>query len=302
MTTNNSINRFEPPLWLRNTHVQTIGSSLFAGKSELTTASRRVIETEDGIKLEAFVHEADSEQQVILLHGWLGSADSTYIRGAAADLTAAGYQVVRLNLRDHGETSHLNEEMFHSARIKEVVDACVQLADRSTGLIGFSLGGNFALRVCSHTDIPALAICPAINPSISCTAIDNGAAVYRYYFLRKWYRALARKAAAFPDLYDFSQVQNTKTVLELTNKFIGGHLPYPSSEEYFNSYRISNEMIKGKPAKIIAAKDDPVIPWQSVAELQDSVDLLLTDYGGHCGYMPGFWLGDQMLEFLERML
>jgi len=302
MTVSDSDTNSDSPIWLRNNHVQTIGSSVFARKPELTHATRRVIETQEGVKLEAFVHENNSEQQVILLHGWLGSADSTYMLSAAADLVAAGYQVVRLNFRDHGNTSHMNEEMFHSARIKEVVDACVQIADRSTGIIGFSLGGNFALRVCSQTSIPSLAICPAIDPATSCTAIDNGAAVYRYYFLRKWYRALANKAAAFPQLYDFSDVQNIKTVIELTNKFIGGHLPYPTSQEYFDSYRIRSEMIAGKPAKIIAAKDDPVIPWQSVAELEGDVELMLTEHGGHCGYVPRFWLGDQMLEFMERML
>ena len=183
-----------------------------------------------------------------------------------------------------------------------MVDACVQLSDRSTALIGYSLGGNFALRVCAHTGIPALAICPAIDPATSCVAIDEGPAVYRYYFLRKWYRALAKKAAAFPDLYDFSHAQNTKTIIELTEKFIGGHLPYPTSDEYFNAYRIRNEMLAGKPAKIIAAKDDPVIPWHSVVKLEDDVELVLTEHGGHCGYMPRYWLGDQMLEFLERML
>jgi predicted alpha/beta-fold hydrolase len=235
-----------------------------------------------------------------LLHGWLGSADSSYVLSAAANLLAAGYKVVRLNFRDHGDTAHLNEEMFHSARIREVVDACVQLADQPSALIGFSLGGNFALRVCSQTAMPALAICPAIDPARSCTAIDSGPSVYRNYFLRKWYRALATKSAAFPALYDFSQVQNISNVLELTDRFIGGHLPYPSSQDYFDSYRIRGEMIAGKPAKIIASKDDPVIPWESVAELETSVQVMLTEFGGHCGYVPSQWLNHQMLQFLKE--
>ena len=216
--------------------------------------------------------------------------------------------MTRLNLRDHGNTAHMNEDMFHSARTKEVVEACEQLTGLGSGanespgsvIIGFSLGGNFALRVCAHTGIPALAICPAINPETSCTAIDEGPAVYRHYFLRRWYRALAAKAAAFPERYDFSAVQNRTNVLELTNLFIGNHLPYPSSSEYFNAYRIRPESLQGKPAKIIAAKDDPVIPWQSVAELSSATEVLLTDHGGHCGYVPKAWMTRQMLEFLRR--
>lgn len=295
---------FTPPLWLRNTHVQTIGSSLFARTPQLPASTRKVLTTSEDVRLEVFIHRPDetttaTATQVILLHGWLGSADSSYILSATSDLLTAGHQVVRLNLRDHGDTAHMNEEMFHSARIKEVVEACQQLADRPTGLVGYSLGGNFALRVCAHTSMPALAICPAIDPASSCTMIDSGPAVYRSYFLKKWYRALANKAAAFPDLYDFSDVQNIPTVLALTDRFIGGHLPYPTSAEYFDSYRIRGEMVAGKPAKIIAAKDDPVIPWQSIVALDADVDLQLTEHGGHCGYIPRQWLTDQVLEFLS---
>lgn len=300
------VDTFDPPMLLRNVHVQTIGSSLFARKPALLPSTTRLITTEDNIKLQAFVHEVPTgkpkNRQALLLHGWLGSADSTYILKTTANLLAAGYRVIRLNLRDHGDTAHLNEEMFHSARIKEVVDACLELADRPTGLIGFSLGGNFALRVCARTELPALAICPAIDPASSCVAIDQGPYVYRNYFLRKWYRALDAKARAFPDLYDFSSVQNIKTVIELTNRFIGGHLPYPSSQEYFSAYRIRSDMLTGKKARIIASKDDPVIPWQSVTPLQDHVKLVLTERGGHCGYVPGLWLHNQTLDFLEETL
>ena len=297
---------FDPPLLLRNVHVQTIGSSLFARKPTLPAPTTRLITTQDNIRLQAFIHEVPEGQsinrQALLLHGWLGSADSTYILKTTANLLAAGYTVIRLNLRDHGDTAHLNEEMFHSARTKEVVDACVELADRPTGIIGFSLGGNFALRVCAQTELPALAICPAIDPASSCVAIDQGPLVYRSYFLRKWYRALDAKARAFPDLYDFSSVQNIKTVIELTNRFIGGHLPYPSSQEYFDAYRIRADMLTGKAARIIASKDDPVIPWKSVAQLEGHVNLILTKRGGHCGYVPDSWLNRQMLDFLEETL
>lgn len=298
---------FNPPFWLRNTHVQTIGSSLFARSPTLSAGRRIELVTSENVCLEAFLHgESNPGRQVILIHGWLGSADSSYVLTTAVDLLGAGFRVARLNLRDHGDTAHLNEDMFHSARTKEVVEACEQLnaiATARTGstpgaLIGFSLGGNFALRVCAHTSLPALAICPAINPETSCTAIDNGPAVYRRYFLRKWYRALAAKSAAFPQRYDFSNVQNRSNVLELTNLFIGNHLPYASSTEYFNAYRIWPDSLQGKPAKIIAAKDDPVIPWQSVAELDGAVEVLLTERGGHCGYVPKHWMTQQMLEFL----
>ena len=45
----------------------------------------------------------------LLLHGWEGSAESSYMRLTAAQLLARGFDVFRLNFRDHGDSHHLNE-------------------------------------------------------------------------------------------------------------------------------------------------------------------------------------------------
>jgi len=87
----------------------------------------------------------------VVLHGWEGSADSCYVISLGAELLARGYDVLRLNLRDHGDSHHLNREIFHSCRLAEVVGATRAVAERFPAaqifLTGFSLGGNFMLRV-----------------------------------------------------------------------------------------------------------------------------------------------------------
>ena len=64
--------------------------------------------------------------------------------------------MVRLNLRDHGNTAHLNSGLFHSALSHEVIELAKHLMAKAQpingakvpcGLIGYSLGGNFALRL-----------------------------------------------------------------------------------------------------------------------------------------------------------
>ena len=60
---------------------------------------------------------------MVLLHGWEGSAESLYVLSLAQLLYQQGFEIVRLNLRDHGETHHLNRELFHSCRLPEVVGA-----------------------------------------------------------------------------------------------------------------------------------------------------------------------------------
>jgi predicted alpha/beta-fold hydrolase len=71
-----------------------------------------------------------------------------------AALFERGCDIFRLNFRDHGASHHLNRELFHSCRLSEVVGA-VQSVQRlfdadELCLAGFSLGGNFSLRVAAH--------------------------------------------------------------------------------------------------------------------------------------------------------
>src|SRR3546814_20301453 len=88
----------------------------------------------------------------------------------ACAVDAAGYSVFRLNLRDHGGSHHLNRDFFHSARINEVLGTikAVQAFDTATPLyvIGFSLGGNFALRV--GLQGPAAGLHPPMRSEESC--------------------------------------------------------------------------------------------------------------------------------------
>ena len=101
----------------------------------------------DNIQLHSLYSSAQHQENfnhklVILIHGWEGSAESTYLQLMAHHLYAAGISVYRLNLRDHGDSHHLNEDLFHSCRLDEVVAAIEQLAQRFSTqkiyLLGFS--------------------------------------------------------------------------------------------------------------------------------------------------------------------
>ena len=88
----------------------------------------------------------DDAALVMIIHGWLGSADSSYVSPLRMHCSA-GYHIARLTLRDHGGTADLNEGLFHSAMTDEVVAAEFIMDDfgcSKAGLVGFSMGGNFA--------------------------------------------------------------------------------------------------------------------------------------------------------------
>jgi hypothetical protein len=296
---------FAPQPWLRSPHVQTVLSSRGVGgrgHRKLARAERITIACRDGVRLQAHVdgHYMDAPL-VILVHGWLGTASSSYLERAAVALLERGFNVARLLLRDHGDTSHLNVEPFNAARIEEVVDACNWLAarfSRPTGLLGFSLGGNFVLRVATHPErSPRLqacfAACPAIDPRAAVDAIDNGWFGYRRYFLRKWQRAFAAKQAAFPDRYDFTDAFALDSVAALTDYFVENHTPFADADDYYARYRLNDgaRNAPDMPTRILVAADDPVIPLASVESLPTDWQALVTvtRHGGHCAFLetPG---------------
>jgi uncharacterized protein len=307
---------YRAPAGLRGPHRQTVFASrarkplVHRSTSPFRIAAERhALVTEQGVQLEAWVNRQFQQAPlVILIHGWLGDADSSYVASAAHALWRAGFTTARLNLRDHGNTSALNEALFHSARLDEVVDACRQLGralgGSGTGLVGFSLGGNFALRIARHLALETLAICPVIEPGLTTRRLDGGPRLYGWWFLRKWRRAMRAKAQAFPELYDFRDVYSLGSLTALTEYFVANYTEFRDAQSYWDAYRILPESVRGAPVRIIAAADDPVIPAASVLELRGAADVTVTNTGGHCGFIDSWrmtsWLDRAILEHFER--
>ena len=126
---------FRPSWWLRNPHLQSmLASSSLRRRLHGRRSSRLEREAEwvtldcgEGVRLTgAFTAQnvaARTRGLVVLFHGWEGSTQSTYVLQNGARLLAEGWDVFRLNFRDHGGSHGLNPGMFHSCRIDEVVGA-----------------------------------------------------------------------------------------------------------------------------------------------------------------------------------
>jgi uncharacterized protein len=182
------------------------------------------------------------------LHGWEGSAESCYVVSLGAQLIANGFDVLRLNLRDHGESHHLNREIFHSCRLREVVGATRAVAERfpkaQIFLAGFSLGGNFVLRVSADAGAPAaivgaVAISPVLDPAATLEALERGWSLYRRYFVRRWSRSLRRKRRAWPDLPDFESLLRTRDLRSMTEGLVHQFTDFASLESYLDGYAIT---------------------------------------------------------------
>ncbi len=117
-------------------------------------AREMIMTTSGGVRLLGFYSPQKykkSKGLVVLLHGWEGSVASTYILCTGNALYGRGYDIFRLNFRDHGDSHHLNQGIFYAVLIEEVFQAvrqlCMNAEQKPAFLTGFSLGGNFALRI-----------------------------------------------------------------------------------------------------------------------------------------------------------
>ena len=170
--------------------------------------------------------------------------------------------------------------------------------ESSSYLCGFSLGGNFALRIAARAiderlDIKGVvAVCPVLDPACTMAALDNGARIYQHYFLKKWRNSLKKKKAAFPHRYNFSRLERFDTLTEMTDYFVRHYTEYPDLHEYLRGYALTDGRLKSLslPARILLAEDDPVIPVADIDRVVAS-DYLQVDrsrYGGHCGFVGGY--------------
>lgn len=284
-------------------------------------AQHHVLDCGDGVRLTGWHSPHPAPRALaVLIHGWEGSHDSVYLYSMACALYAAGYSVFRLNLRDHAGTHALNREMFHSARMEEVLGAvqAAQALERALPLyvIGFSLGGNFALRVGLYGPARGLqprlsvGVSPAINPGHTLRGIDEGPRLFKWYFLDKWRKTLAAKKAAWPH-YDFSMYREMDSFVEVTRRFVADHTDYPSLEAYLASYTLSPPQLMAAPSPlaILTARDDSVIPFHYFEGLRAEGAVrafLATDCGGHCGFIENWrmdsWAEARVMELLEADL
>lgn len=323
---------FEPPRRWRHHHLQSIYPSLPIRRraverrsAALLRASRdALVDAGDGVRLLAHLapqvapDRVPADRVAVLLHGWEGSASSLYVLSLGQTLYDVGYDVVRLNLRDHGESHHLNREIFHSCRIAEVVGAVRSLQQMHAGkrlhLAGFSLGGNFCLRVGARAADAGLesiarivAVCPVIDPANTLVQLERGWRLYREYFVWKWRRSLRRKQRAWPGVYEsLEDILRLGNLTDMTDRLACSYGGFASLEEYLRGYALVGpvlEPLAQSPAmrvRIIAAADDPIIPASDLERIAHpaNLEITVTRFGGHCGFHDGN--GGNGPSWLER--
>ena len=306
---------FTPPQWCANPHLQSIVPTLRLRRSIVSRRAATLIrhsephtlDCGDGVRLlghlasQTRAGRAAARDLVVLIHGWEGNADSLYVLSLGSYLYERGCDVFRLNLRDHGPSHHLNEGVFHSCLLDEVIGAIRDVQRRFApprlSVAGFSLGGNFALRVAAHgpqqgLDLTrAIGVCPVLRPHSTLAVLDRFF-IYREYFLRAWKRSLEHKQALFPKRYRFENVLEQTSIARMTELMLEHYSEFRSLEDYFDGYALTGTRLANLkvPAHLLIALDDPIIPADDLERVARSpyLEVIVSSTGGHCGFMDSW--------------
>ena len=320
---------FEPLRGLRNGHLQTIAGNFWPRPPFPAAAEEEavVVDPADGSRVLCHCHwqpevERASRLTVILLHGLEGSSDSGYIRGIAARALAAGMNVVRMNMRNCGESEALTPTLYHSGRSADVGAVVRHYAARHElqrmALVGYSMGGNLVLKLAGEwgNQAPLCAVatvCPVIDLAPSADALHEPSnRVYEWRFLRGLMRRVRHKARLFPAMYKIDGIGPVRSIREFDDKIVAPYSGFRDADDYYHraaSARVLDRI--AVPTLVLCAHDDPFIRLfpETRARLLENphISFVETRHGGHCAYLSRergddiHWAEATLVRFLQAV-
>ncbi len=125
----------------------TILPALQSGERSLDPGKPQLVEVEPGSKILVYIHRVENPESaptLVVVHGLEGSSSSPYMVNIAAKALRNGFNVVRMNLRNCGNTMHLTPTLYNAGLSGEVLALLVYLQTQTElnnfFVAGYSLG------------------------------------------------------------------------------------------------------------------------------------------------------------------
>jgi uncharacterized protein len=311
------VSRFRPPFFLCNGHVQTVLSVVLPAPSEVRFQRER-LELVDGDFLGLGWARIGAERLTILSHGLEGSSDARYIRGMAAALNAAGWDVLVWDFRGCSQETNRLPRLYHSGETGDlgaVIDFAATGYSR-VALVGFSLGGNLILKYLGESNphpavVRAAAISAPLDLAATARALDRhwSMRIYRDSLIRSLIAKVEAKAVRFPDKFDVNGIQRIRTFEEFDDRYTAPIHGFRDAEDYWEKTSARPYLSSiTVPTLILNACDDPLLTPESFpvteAEGNPCVFLEMPKRGGHLGFIDlvrGIepWSQRRVADFLE---
>ncbi len=301
---------YRAPLWLPNSHVQTIVPALFARRPAVSYRRERW-DTPDGdfIDLDWIthdVHDPDSAPPAdaplfVLFHGLEGSSTSHYALALMAEARERGWHGVVPHFRSCSGPLNLLPRFYHLADSNEVDWVLRRLRDAHDGPIvaaGVSLGGSVLLRWLGERreDASFVAAAAAISAPLDVHAGGHALSqgfgrVYTRSFLKTLKLKAQQKLAQYPGLFDVDAMLACRTMYEFDDVVTAPLHGFRNADDYWT--RATTRPLLPEitvPTLVLNARNDPFLPGTVLPSRQDvsaAVELDQPAHGGHVGFMTG---------------
>jgi predicted alpha/beta-fold hydrolase len=263
---------------------------------------------------------------VVIFHGLEGSVRSPYAQDILQSLDLQGWHGVLMHFRGCSGRPNRLPRSYHSG---ETGDAGYLLEylrreypQAPLAAVGYSLGGNMLLKLQAELGDTsplraAVSVCAPIRLDLCADRIRQGfSRVYQSHLVRRMKRNLLSKypqhdyhaliglgKKEIMGLDDFWSFDDAYTAPMHGFKNVHDYYDRSSARQYLGAIQ--------KPTLILHARDDPFMPAEVIpdaSELSSSVELELSQKGGHVGFIKGSllnpesWLAERIPEYLDEYL
>ncbi len=263
---------------------------------------------------------ANNPADILMVHGLEGSSTSGYLVSLAYAALSRGYSTARLNLRGCGGTEHLAVTSYHAGQTSDVLEVLRQRAlQRPLFLIGFSLGGNIALKLAGELGESARellsGVCAVSTPiDLAACAAAIGRRrnfIYQNRFVDRLKDRIRRRHLQAPGIYTLEHLPKIRSIIDFDNYYTAKLFDFGNAANYFRT-QSSNQFLERirVPTLLVQAKDDPMIPFSvydhPAFARNPHLRLITLDHGGHVGFIarhqPRFWLDQLLLNWIDETL
>lgn len=299
---------FRPHIVFRSGHSQTLAAHFIYGKVLPESARLHALTLPDGDQL--MLHDdrpatwSDRDHVALMVHGVCGSHASSYMSRIAGRLNQRNVRTFRLDLRGCGAGSTVARHSYSGGCTGDLLAAlqevCTICPGSSLALIGFSLGGNIALKLAGQNspEFPEavtkmVAISPAIDLVATAECLHRGASrFYNRYFAWLLWKQWQVRLQTCPNLLMPPSarrlVKPPHTVKRFDDLLTAPLHGFRDAHHYYSECSAGRDLQRiDVPTIVLTAADDPVVPIGpfETAPRSAAVSLQITRHGGHMGYL-----------------
>lgn len=314
---------YKPPFLFKNHHFNTVYKTLFT--SEVITYSRTRINTDDNDFLDLDFSIKNSDTLVIALHGLEGSSKSKYIISVINYLNLNNIDCVAVNFRGCSGEDNNHPFSYNSGKTDDVSLILNYIFTnynyKNIVLLGYSMGGNIALKYMGETSKIPVNVKGAVAISVPCDLEGSSTVLSKWQnsiYLNRFMKTLKEKSLLKLDKFPNSglnreTILQSKTFSDFDDAVTAPLFGYKNAKDYWTKCS-SKQFLNGiqHPSLLINALDDSFLsescyPFKEAKNNKNFI-FEVSKYGGHVGFNSSvfgrdlMWSEKRILQFIEHII